>query len=178
MFKDIYKQQETSEVLQKSMLQELGFDIPAGIYDKGVLSVLDIKSSKEFLNEWDWLFKEEILTLITTGLGNAFLLKKSSGEIIHLDSQCGEGKVIAQDIAWFLDKFLLDENIIENFIWKKYIEQLILNNRSLKTNETFILTPWIIFGGEDKFENYKIGATDVYLSLVGQTFEQINRNTK
>ena len=174
MFNTIYQRTDASELQVESMLQKLGFNIPVGVYNNGLLMVLDIQNSKEIMADWDWLFKERCIALITTGIGNVFLLKESTGEIFHMDVQSGKPEFIDLEVDWFINEFLVKPQIIESVIWRERIEKLISYNRPLKYHEAFILEPWIILGGQEKIENYKIGACDVYLSLVGQTNEQVN----
>jgi len=104
--------------------------------------------------DWDWLFKERYVALITTGLGDVFLLKKSTREIFYMDPQGGSAEFIDTKVDWFLNEFLVKPEIAESLIWQERIEDLISKQRPLKYHEVFILEPWIILGGEDKVENY------------------------
>lgn len=115
--------------------------------------VLDEKESSKIMVDWDWLFRERVIALITTGLGNVFLFKKSSSEIFYLDTQGVELIFITSEISWFINEFLIKSKVIEDVIWCERIEKLILKNRPLEYLEAFVLEPWIILGGEDKLEN-------------------------
>ncbi|QJW48483.1 DUF1851 domain-containing protein [bacterium BFN5] len=171
MFNTLYKRNSGPEIT--SVLQRLGIDVATGVYNNGLLMVLDEKESSKIMADWDWLFRERVIALITTGLGNVFLLKQSSSEIFYLDTQGVELIFITSEISWFINEFLIKSIVLEDVILWERIEKLILKNRPLEYLETFILEPWIIFGGEDKLENYGIGDCDVYISLLGQTYEPL-----
>lgn len=140
-----------------------------GMYNRGLLAVVDSESSTAILEPWSWLVGEECAALATTGFGDVFFWQPSEKLIKFLDVQRGTTEFIDADIDWFLDEFLTNQDILENVLKKSQLESLVQRYRPLEYHEAFILQPWLRLGGVDMVENYVIGQCSVYLDLVCQS---------
>jgi hypothetical protein len=74
-----------------------------------------------------------------------------------------------------LGAFLQEADVVEKVLRRSALDQLVARQRPLRYHEAFILDPWLIWGGVDRPENYKIGHCGIYVDLVGQTWPQLAR---
>ena len=138
-----------------------------GSYNNGLFSIVDETDALRLLKEWSWLISEDCGAILTTGFGTVYFWKPGVGVMI-LDTMLGEVDYTDKEWEWFLDEYLVHPSIIDEVLRTSYFEELVETYRPLKYGETFVLQPFVFLGGTDKIENYTIGATDVFLSIVSQ----------
>lgn len=143
-----------------------------GVYESGLLTVLDEASGAHFLRSWAWLLGQGCIALLTTGFGDVFYW--GNQEINWLNVQRGTVEPVDPDVHWFLDEFLSDEGVITSALRRSQLQDIVLLQRPLRYLEAFILRPWLIMGGVDEPAHYEIGHCGVYVDLVGQTHFQVS----
>jgi hypothetical protein len=151
-----------------SSFKELSAPPQVGMYNGGLLAVVDPGTSRSFQESWSWLVGGETVVLMTTGFGDLFLWRGPEQGIWFLEVQRGELEFIDTNVSWFLNEFLNDPDVVRDVLRKNRFNQLKAKYRPLKYHETFILEPWPMLGGTDKDDAYGIGQCMVYVSLVGQ----------
>ena len=139
----------------------------AGVYNKGLLTVLDFENGKKILGRWVGKMSEGSIALATTGFGDVFFWNPSQG-VMFLEVQYGKVEFVDAEVGWFLETFLDYPEVLEGVLRKTRLEHIVHLNRALKYGESFILKPWIMLGGNDLDERYVVGNTSVYIDLVAQ----------
>lgn len=163
----------TQDVGMRSALAALpaASERKAGVYNDGVLTILDERTAPQMLKSWGWL-ERRILALITTGLGDVFGWDVAESGVYFLNVQYGTLEFVDAEVDWVLDEFILYPEIDEKVLQQSRVGSLTRHLRELHYGETFIREPWAMFGGKDEDDRYAIGQTDVYLDLVGQTLQR------
>jgi hypothetical protein len=144
-----------------------GREVPVGMYDGGLIAVVDATAARRLLQRWS--LGRKLLALVTTGFGDVFAWDEDTREIYFLNVQYATLEYVDDEIEWFLDNFLEDPTIVDKVLRKARFQELVRLNRFLNYHEAFLLQPWLMFGGVDRVENYGIGSCGTYLDLVGQT---------
>ena len=145
-----------------------GLSLAAGMYDHGLIALVDDRSARTLLSRWEWL-KRPLVVLAATGFGDVFAWDESANEIYFLNVQHATLEFVDDEVEWFLDEFLENDGIVEKVLKRAQFERLQRRLRPLSYHDAFLLQPWLMLGGADRDENYMIGACSVYLDLVGQT---------
>lgn len=145
--------------------------IAAGVYDGGVITIVDRKSSDTLLRMWPQ-FSSGFPVLFTTAFGEVFVFDQQRKQVVFINTQYGTTTMIDPEIRWVLDEFLEDLGVKTDLLQVEKVKRLQRRYRELNYHEAFILEPWIMFGGMDADENYSVGDCAVYLDLVGQTVTQ------
>lgn len=140
--------------------------LQAGMYNDGLIAVVDADASEKILGAWNWLTSDSV-ALLTTGLGDVFFWKKDESAVYFLNVQHGTTEFVDRDLKWFLDEFLEKDGVVEEVLRKSLFDSLVKHHRALRYHEAFILEPWQMLGGEEKVEDFAIGQCAVYLELVG-----------
>jgi hypothetical protein len=142
--------------------------IEAGMYDGGLIAVVDRSSATKLLQNWPQ-FSDGFPVLLTTAFGEVFVFDRRREQVLFINTQYGTTTEIDPEIAWVLDDFLENPGVKADLLQVDKVKRLQRQCRDLKYHEVFVLEPWIMFGGEDVDENYSVGDCAVYLDLVGQT---------
>lgn len=144
---------------------------PVGVYEDGLLTVLDEKASEGFLRSWSWLVGDGSMALMTTGTGDVFFW--AADRVNWLNVQRATVEPVDPELSWFVDEFLVKEGVVEKALRRSRLKELVVSLRPLRYLECFILKPWLILGGVDDVNHYEIGHCGVYVDLVGQTYMQV-----
>lgn len=142
--------------------------IEAGMYDGGLIGVVDRKSANLILRNWPQ-FSVDFPVLLTTAFGEMFVFDRRREQVLFINTQYGTITEIDPEIEWVLDEFLENPGVKADLLQVDKVKRLQRQCRELRYHEAFLLEPWIMFGGEDVDENYSVGDCAVYLDLVGQT---------
>lgn len=144
-------------------------EIPAaGVYNSGLLTVVDTDAAHDLLRSWRWLLPSECCAIMTTGFGDLFLHEPEIG-VSFLEAQRGHVEFIDADVDWFLAEFLGLPEIGRDVLRVTRCAQLVAVHGALRYREVFVAEPWPMLGGQDRPASYTIGNCQVYLDLVGQT---------
>jgi hypothetical protein len=147
-----------------------------GVYNDGLLTVLDDAMGTKMLADWRSLLEwRNVTALMVTGFGNVLFADRDSGELFFLDVQEVEMGFVGDDVRQLLNMFLVHPGVIEDVLRGPRLAELVQANRPLKYGECFILVPWLMFGGRDEVGRYDIGSCSVYVELVRQTHLQASR---
>ena len=150
---DFYKEYKISEkIVKESTINHISkgkIPIETGIYNKGLISILDIDVSVNIMKNWEWRFDKHFIPIIATAFGDLFMYSPRSENCYFFQTQYNTLDLITDSIDELLNKALLDNEI-----------------------KSYILKPWIMLGGKDIIENYSIGSLSVYLDLVSQSLEK------
>jgi|SRR3990172_4677931 len=141
---------------------------PPGMYNDGLLAVLDESTSRNLLGAWRWLVGPDCTALMTTGFGDVYYWDETKGTIYFLNVQYAVTDFVDRSIAWVLDHFFAIPDIREAVFRANLFEDLVKRQRPLIYHECFILTPWQMLGGDEAVDEFEIGKCSVYLELVGQ----------
>lgn len=146
--------------------------IETGIYNNGLLSVLDINVSVDIMKSWNWRFQKTFIPIISTAFGDLFLYSARSESCYFFQPQYNTLELITDDIEELLNSALVYNGIKENLLLESKFNEVSKIIGNLKYTDTYILKPWILLGGTDSIENYSIGKLSVYLELVSKTLEE------
>ncbi len=172
MFKEIYsitKSNEMPFVLNESYPK---LNLNSGIYNSGILTLFDKSySGKIDLSNWsDILGRESFICIGSTALGDLFLYNPKTKDISLFETQRVILTNIEIGINVFLNEFLISKKIVSSVLNKEYTSTIYEGlHQELKYGQCYILTPYLVLGGSDIPENYKIGDISIYLELLNQS---------
>jgi len=154
-----------------SLISEKLSPLPqVGTYGNGILTILDVATSKTLLQSWGEILGSGLVPLATTGFGDVFAWDAAKG-VCFLEVQRADSEPIGPDLQRFLRDFLGNPKIAEAVLKESKFQQLVQLKGALQYGQCFILEPWQMLGGVDKLENYSIGQSAVFIDLVGQTHQ-------
>ena len=173
---DFYKEYKISEkIVKESTINHISkgkIPIETGIYNKGLISILDIDVSVNIMKNWEWRFDKHFIPIIATAFGDLFMYSPRSENCYFFQTQYNTLDLITDSIDELLNKALLDNEIKSKVLLQDKFNNVYETIGHLKYNESYILKPWIMLGGKDIIENYSIGSLSVYLDLVSQLLEK------
>ena len=142
--------------------------IESGIYNYGLISILDVDISVNIMKSWDWRFQRFFIPIVSTAFGDLFLCSARSGKCYFFQTQYDSLELITDNVDELLNSALIDDGIKAHVLFEDKFNKVCSMHGRLKYAETYILKPWISLGGKDIVENYSIGDLNVYLDLVSQ----------
>ena len=151
------------------------FDLVAGTYSKGLISIVDINFSNSIVfDNWDDLSSLYYDVIAYTAFGDLFLINKETGLVFLFEVQHNQLSNIEIETNTFFNDFLVDENIQTNVLKSRYFSNIMKNIELLQLEYTqcLVLKPWLILGGKDKPTNYITSNIAIYFDLVGQTIKK------
>lgn len=148
--------------------------IASGIYNNGLFTVLDITSSTDICNSWDWQFNRNMIPAIATAFGDLFLFCTADQKIYFFQTQYNTTEAITDDFDELLNKAFPFPSIRESILKEPKLQEVRAACGELQYGKNYILKPWEMLGGVDKAENYTIGSLCVYHNLVSQTVKERN----
>lgn len=142
--------------------------IETGIYNNGLISVLDIDITVSVMKSWEWRFQKHFIPIVSTAFGDLFLYSPRSDNCYFFQPQYNTLELITDNIDELLNSALVYGKIKESVLLESKFNEVSKMIGNLKYTETYILKPWILLGGNDSIENYSIGNLSVYLDLVSK----------
>jgi hypothetical protein len=170
MFSQIFVLDQEIEQPLPPKLQ--GHNVLAGRYDGGLLSVLDAEISDRALSGWRWLVGSDAQALVISSIGDLFFWSEKHSGIYFLGAQVGKPTFVDSEIDYLLNEFLPKNGVREDVLHQTLCENLTKRIGPPNYGDCFIPEPWIIAGGSGHESTYGVGKLDVYLNLVGQTFQR------
>ena len=148
---------------------------PPGVYNDGLLSILDEPTASELLHAWRWLCGAKCQALMTTGFGDVYYWDQTDRAVYFLNVQHAITDFVDRSIPWILDEFFAIPDIQESVLRASVLTKLAKEHRPLSCDECFILAPWQMFGGDESEDDFEIGTCSVYVDLVGQAQDNLRR---
>lgn len=142
--------------------------IETGIYNNGLISVLDIDITVGAMKSWEWRFQKHFIPIISTAFGDLFMYSPRSENCYFFQPQYNTLELITDNMNELLNSALVNSGIKENVLLESKLNEVSKRIGFLKYTETYILKPWILLGGNDSIENYSVGDLTIYLDLVSK----------
>lgn len=172
---DFLKEYKISEKITKestiSYITKGKISITTGIYNNGLISILDTDITANIIKNWGWKFQKNFIPIISTAFGDLFMYNTISGECYFYQIQYDTFDLITDSLDELLNNALIDNGIITHVLFKDKFSDVFITIGHLKYGETYILKPWLMLGGKDVVENYSIGSLTTYLELVSKSLE-------
>ncbi len=153
-------------------------NIAPGIYNDGLLTVLDDELAIASLIGWRWLLGHDVVALATTAFGDLFFWSDKHNAIYFLEVQKGQSTFIDREINYLFDVFLVNEGIRADLLREDELNSLTARLGAISYGECYIANPWKMLGGTGDLETYELGQLDVYLNLVGHAVQQNMDNAR
>jgi hypothetical protein len=173
-FLSTYKIDETSSTPPTQKVTE--YLHLAGVFDGGVISVLDQARSVSVLDSWRWLLGDDAVALSATSLGDIFFWSEKHAAVYFLEVQRGKSTFVDRDVDFFLNDFLVQDEVRSRVLQKGLFDAISDRLGILRYGECYIAEPWLRLGGSGDPGSYQRGDLTVYVNLVGQSVEQTMRS--
>ena len=151
-----------------SHITESQIPIDTGIYNNGLISILDIDVTVGIMKSWEWRFQKYFIPIISTAFGDLFLYSPRSENCYFFQPQYNTLELITDNLDELLNSALVNSGIKEGVLFESKFNEVFHTVGVLKYAEAYILKQWILLGGNDNIENYSIGNLNVYLDLVSK----------
>jgi hypothetical protein len=125
----------------------------------------------DILSSWQWCLADMSGIVMITCVGDLFLQGKD-GAIYWLQTDCGDLTKIAESLEEF-NKFLDDEDKLDNWLLPSLVEKLIKANKILKGNEVYSYIKPPVIGGEYSVDNILPTEMNAHFFFSGQIFKQL-----
>ncbi len=143
-----------SKKLPKELIdfwREYGF----GNYGNGIIKVINPLNYSN--NLYQWLGKEDIfkIPIMISGFGEMFYYRKLSetdDDVCMLDIYYRKIEVCSYSFKEFVNDFIIDDDIKENYLRTSLFEEGITKLGSLKDNEIFFFAPTLSLGGAENIK--------------------------
>ena len=117
-------------------------NIMTGVYENGLLVFCDVENRLNFSFEhWSQLIIPDDILLCYTGFGDFFFWSIAEKAIYFVEVQRGTKEFIDDDIDWFLNDFLTNEDIRSDVLKDDKFTEIVERNSPLSYGECFILEP-------------------------------------
>lgn len=148
--------QEYKDKLPSSLLEEWKENGWCG-YAQGLIWIVNPDSFEDILGDWVDLTSTSAIVFARTIFGDLFLW---SGDQVHiLTVQDGDVEVITKDIEIFFNKFLCEEDILDNVLKKDLYQEALQRLGLPEPNECYAFVPALALGGPgtvDTIERVKL----------------------
>lgn len=171
-FYSIYKKSAVTNGLAIASVLSPSLAIDPGVYNDGLISVLDEKLSSTALLGWRWLLGDDASALAVSGIGDIIFWSPKHGAAYFLEVQRGSSTFIDKNIDYVFDQFLTIDGVCNEVLHQKLFTSLKNRIGSLQYGQCFIAEPWQMLGGAGTEASYTTGELAVYLSLVGQAVKR------
>ncbi|MHA7685502.1 T6SS immunity protein Tdi1 domain-containing protein [Cupriavidus sp. PET2-C1] len=142
--------------------------IPSGVYNGGLITVLDADLGRQAIAPWQWLLGEDAAALASTWGGDLIFWSERYSGVFMLDAQRGSSTFVDRDVTYLFDVFLSNPDVRQQVLQNDAMKLLSTRIGTLAYGECFIAEPWPRLGGHGTLDTYVRGDLTVYLSLVGQ----------
>src|SRR4051812_47288281 len=71
----------------------------AGVYERGLITILDKENGNNILDSWSWLLKDDAVALATTWQGDVIFWSPSKMACFFFDTQRAKSTIIDQNIS-------------------------------------------------------------------------------
>lgn len=147
--------------------------VAPGIYDHGLVTVLDEELGRDLLQSWSWLLPDDPVALAATWSGDLAFWSPSKQAVFHFDGQQARPTFIGRSVEFFFDAFLPQDGVREKVLSESHFAEVYARGEELRYGQCYIATPWQILGGSGAPETFQPGDLDVYLSLLSQTIHAV-----
>lgn len=171
-FENYYDQTEFVSSFSLAGVLSSEVSAPAGVYNAGLISILDEELGRKVLNDWQW-YLEDAVALAATWQGNFFIWSPKRSAVFYFDTQRRKATFVDKSIDRFINEFLTKSEVRKEVLMEAFFEEIRIGLGGLNYCECFIAKPWQMLGGSGKVETYGTGDLEVYSSLTGQTIRQV-----
>jgi hypothetical protein len=128
--------------------------------------------TEDICSAWKWLLKDYKSVILVSSIGDMFLLL-TDDSIYWLQTDGGVLTKVADNINQF-EKFLSEENKVDNWFLPLLVDKLINAGKILKDSEVYSLKVMGVLGGDYSVENIEPTDISVHFALTGQISQQIS----
>lgn len=172
-FGDVFTISETLS-LPSALSTLAGGDAPdAGVYDRGLITLIDRSSSNSILKSWAWLLKDDAIALATMWHGNVVFWSPSKAACFLFETQYGRSTFIDNSALLAFDQVFCKPRFKEQILSESRFITISQSLGAVGLGQCFIATPWPMLGGSGRDDTFQSGDVAVYLSLVSQTMRQV-----
>lgn len=143
-----------------------------GVYQSGLLTLLDEKLGEEVLRHWRWLIGSDATALAVTAFGDIFFWSDRFSSVYFLEVQRGHSTFVDKEIDYLFNEFLPQAGVKDKVLAESKLERLVGRLGELCYGECYLAEPWQMLGGSGSEESFVKGKVNVYASLVGQALER------
>ena len=129
------------------------------------IDVDDIRS------DWQWLLDNQKQVILVSAIGDMFLLGNDDS-VYWLETGTGDLTCVAENFDEF-QRFLVQEEIADNWFLPELINQLVAKGIILKENQVYSFKTPPILGGDYSLDNFEATDISVHFSITGQIIKQI-----
>lgn len=169
-FAATYKLSFKAERPAPAVIQTLG--IAPGIYDEGLVTVLDTQLSASIADAWSWLIGLDAVPIVSTLAGDFFFWSESQGATFFMEADFGKSTYVDREIDYLFDGFLIKDGVKDKVLGRALLPGLAERLGPLPYGACYIAFPSAMFGGSRALDDYSTGDLDVYLSIAAQTAKQ------
>jgi hypothetical protein len=144
---------------------------PAGVYNSGLITVLDDELGRKLLDDWQWLLVDAV-GWASTWQGNIFFWSPKHGASFYLDTQQGKTTFVETSVDGLFNTFLTKEGIRKEVLLEELFGNIHAREGDLEYCECYIAQPLQMLGGSGELDTFGKGDMEVYVSLTGQTIKK------
>ncbi|CAM3671218.1 T6SS immunity protein Tdi1 domain-containing protein [Polaromonas hydrogenivorans] len=171
-FERTYNQTDSVSVASAVSKLSPAVSAPAGVYNSGLITVLDDELGRKVLNDWQWLLVDAV-GLASTWQGNIFFWSPKHSASFYLDTQRGKTTFVEESVDVLFNVFLTREGIGKDVLLEDSFGVIHAREGDLNYCECYIAKPWQMLGGSGELDTFGKGDMEVYMSLTGQTIRKI-----
>lgn len=145
---------------------------PAGVYESGLISILDEGLGAVILKDWRWYLGGDAIGLASTWQGNIFFWSPKYEASFYLDTQRGKTTFVDKSVDGLFNAFLIKDGVKKDVLFECIFSSIKARLGALKYCECYIEKPWQMLGGSGESDSFGKGDVEVYVSLTGQTIQQ------
>lgn len=125
----------------------------------------------DILSCWKWALTDMQSVVTVSSFGDLFLLGRDSA-VYWLQTDNGQLTKVADSLQQY-EKFLTDEDLVNNWFLPLLVENLLATGKTLEENEVYSYKLAPVLGGEYSVENLEPTDMSVHFAFAGQIFEKI-----
>ena len=149
--------------------------VQPGVYEFGLVSILDEELGNSILSSWQWLFFDAI-GVAATWQGNVFFWSPKRSACFYLDAESGKSIQVAETVEALVNDVLPSENAKANLLRFDGFQEVYDRMGELQYGRCYYPRPLPMLGGSGNLDTYGEGDMEVYLAIVAQTFKHILDN--
>ena len=147
-------------------------ELSPGIYDEGLLTVLDSELAMNLAREWQWLIQDDARPIAATGFGDFFFFSEKHQAAYFIQVQKGKCTFVDRSIDVFFNDFLCIEGVRKEVLSQERMSAVAAHAGALEYGQCYIAKPWECIGGSGKVDTFGKGDLHVYANLMSQTLKQ------
>ena len=173
MFSQVFKLSSKEQAPQSVLGQLANEDIPAGVYNHGLLIAVAANDDKITLglSAWRWLIPEDAQLICYSAFGDYFYWSDARKSVYFVNCQYGTEEFVDREVNWVANNFLTIDEIAKLVLKEPMLGETRPMKGDLEYGQCYILEPWLMLGGSESPERFNQGSFAVYTDLVGQAHQ-------